>query len=216
MYFDMYLRDANKNNIGLDLTGTGPYQVAYGHRSSKTFDKLTSNVVYCFALRARTEGGTQGCISAITSNWACARTLRAGEKAQQADDDTPAGSGAPRINVTAPTDKTFEITGSGFLPNRQLQLRFTDQSFKPYPIGANAGHLIRSDGSGKMKETVKDLCQSPGLVFVSATDGRRSGDATGFLWSNTVKLICNAPAGGGGDEHKRQRRWPRYRHTPSG
>ena len=78
MYFDMYMRDGANRPIGKDLTGTGPFDVSYGSISSKTFDDLAPNSRYCFSLRARTGRGTQGCISAITSNVACATTLAAG------------------------------------------------------------------------------------------------------------------------------------------
>src|SRR5215510_2168059 len=76
IYFDMYFRDGAMRPIGRDLTGTGVGRVSYHSVSSKSFDGLAPNTRYCFALRARTHAGTQGCISAQTSNWACATTLR--------------------------------------------------------------------------------------------------------------------------------------------
>ena len=74
-YFDMYFRDAETKPIGRDLTG-----VRIGHSGESgevinyVFGNLSPNTRYCFALRARTEAGTQGCVSAQTSNWACATT----------------------------------------------------------------------------------------------------------------------------------------------
>jgi hypothetical protein len=77
MWFDMYLHHGDGRPTGKNLTGTGPYNVSYGSRSSKTFNGLAANTRYCFALRARTAGGTQGCVSGATSNWACATTMAA-------------------------------------------------------------------------------------------------------------------------------------------
>jgi hypothetical protein len=51
--------------------------VSFGATSSQIFDGLAPNARYCFTLRARTERGTQGCISVVTSNWACATSLAA-------------------------------------------------------------------------------------------------------------------------------------------
>lgn len=76
MYFDMYFRNGNKQQIGRDLTGQGSFLVQYGELTRYRFDKLAPNTRYCFALRARTEGGTQGCVSAVTSNWGCGATKR--------------------------------------------------------------------------------------------------------------------------------------------
>ena len=76
MYFDMYFRDATKRPINRDLTGRGSFRVSYGSRTAYQFGTLNPNTKYCFALRARTEAGTNGCISARNSNWACATTLR--------------------------------------------------------------------------------------------------------------------------------------------
>ena len=77
MYFDMFMRDAAGNKVG-DLTGTGPFSVSFHSISTKIYDGLRPNSKYCFALRARNAAGTQGCVSLITSNWACATTLAVG------------------------------------------------------------------------------------------------------------------------------------------
>lgn len=76
IYFDMYLRDGAKKPIGRDLTGVDIKQNAFSYNSVTWyyFDKLSPNTNYCFALRTRTEAGTQGCVSAQTSNWACTTT----------------------------------------------------------------------------------------------------------------------------------------------
>jgi hypothetical protein len=74
-YFDMYFRDGATKPIGRDLTGARVGMSAnYGEVTDYVFDKLSPNTKYCFALRARTEAGTQGCVSAETSNWACTAT----------------------------------------------------------------------------------------------------------------------------------------------
>ncbi len=46
---------------------------------------------------------------------------------------------------------------------------------------------------GNASATLNGLCQSQSWLFISGTDGRAaplSVDKTGFLWSNTVKVIC--------------------------
>ena len=74
-WFDIYLRKQPvTNNIGRDLTGTGPIKVANGQHSTRAFTGLDPDTTYCFSMRARTGGGTQGCISRINSPWVCATT----------------------------------------------------------------------------------------------------------------------------------------------
>ena len=74
-YFDMYFRDGATKPIGRDLTGVRiGHSGEYGEVTDYVFGNLSPNTRYCFALRARTEAGTQGCVSAQTSNWACATT----------------------------------------------------------------------------------------------------------------------------------------------
>jgi hypothetical protein len=67
-FFDIFVRDGADRNVGMDITGGAQGQKAM------TFRGLTPNTEYRFALRARTEGGTEGCVSAQTSNWVVART----------------------------------------------------------------------------------------------------------------------------------------------
>jgi fibronectin type III domain protein len=80
MWFDFLVTETPK--VGPTIvspksrTGWGPVRVSppMGSASSTTFDGLRPGTKYCFVMRARTEGGTQGCISKIASNQGCATT----------------------------------------------------------------------------------------------------------------------------------------------
>lgn len=86
MYYDIYIRDANQNNIGLDRTGDGPYyfmslysgekngRSTNGKRGSLFIRNLEGGTTYCVSMRARSGKGTNGCISKLASGWACATT----------------------------------------------------------------------------------------------------------------------------------------------
>ncbi|MGD9783533.1 MAG: fibronectin type III domain-containing protein [Hyphomicrobiaceae bacterium] len=65
---DIEVTDANGAQVGRSLTGVGNF----GAR--RVFEKLDFNRKYCFRIRARTEPGTQGCVSARWSGYACATT----------------------------------------------------------------------------------------------------------------------------------------------
>ena len=82
MNFDIYVRDQAGHSIGRDITGGARQSgLVYGVRSAYRFDRLAPNSHYCFAMRARTAGGTQGCISQAQSEWACVSTLAPGQTA---------------------------------------------------------------------------------------------------------------------------------------
>jgi hypothetical protein len=80
MWFDFLVTETPK--VGPTIvspksrTGWGPVRVSppMGSASSTTFDGLRPGTKYCFVMRARTEGGTQGCISQVASNQGCATT----------------------------------------------------------------------------------------------------------------------------------------------
>lgn len=66
---DIDVTDGNGAQVGRSLTGVGNY----GGRH--LFERLDLNRKYCFRIRARTEPGTQGCVSAKWSAWTCATTF---------------------------------------------------------------------------------------------------------------------------------------------
>jgi hypothetical protein len=74
MYYDIAIRDGNLQDIGRDLTGTGPMSGQYGIGIFRRYGSFQPNTKYCFRIRARTESGTKGCVSEIWSAWACATT----------------------------------------------------------------------------------------------------------------------------------------------
>jgi len=191
MFFDMYMRDGAGNSIGMDLTGTGPFDVRYGSTSTKTFNNLRPNTKYCFSLRARTAGGTQGCISALASNVACATTLSPGA--------TPVSTGPVDTGVGSPIviqarvapGNVIVITGRGFRPNAAITIRVTDQTLRSLFFQMNNGHRITASSSGTLNETFRSVCQLPGILYFAAQDGRSNpSDMTGTLWSNTPMITC--------------------------
>jgi len=191
MWFDMYLRDGANRPIGRDLTGTGPFSVSYGSISSKVFTGLAANTKYCFSLRTRTLGGTQGCISALASNIACTTTLPAG--APPVPPVPPPMAQRITISATGRPNNTIVITGGGFRPNAPVTVRVADDALKQVFLTANDGQRITSEGNGTINLTFHGLCTNPGNLYFSANDGRQVPprvDVTGVLWSNTVKIIC--------------------------
>jgi hypothetical protein len=78
IYLDIYVREGAPNGraVGLDRTGFGPFVTCehgdYKEKSNITVANLVPGRTYCFAMRARTEAGTQGCVSERASNWSCA------------------------------------------------------------------------------------------------------------------------------------------------
>lgn len=92
VWYDMYLDFEGGPNAGRNITGGTPdfhYQVKRGDRLQFTWRSLEPNRSYCAALRARSSRGTNGCVSLITSNWACARTLAEAEPLIEAKVDRP-------------------------------------------------------------------------------------------------------------------------------
>ena len=74
MWFDISVRDGNGNMVGLDRTGTGPYNVMYRSQSSTDFSGLAPGTTLCLQIRARTKPKTEGCVSEIFSAKTCATT----------------------------------------------------------------------------------------------------------------------------------------------
>jgi hypothetical protein len=68
IYYDMYILGPNSEDVGKNRTGDGPYRSRAGRRDGTTFKDLKPNTGYCVAIRARTEAGTQGCISKRASS----------------------------------------------------------------------------------------------------------------------------------------------------
>lgn len=189
MFFDMYLRGGNNNQIGRDLTGTGPFDVSYGSRSAKTFTGLSPNSRYCFSLRARSAGGTQGCISAITSNVACVNTLAPG--AVVAPGTMP--NTKPSISSEGRPGNVIIIRGSGFRAGAPVAVRYTDVDLPMIQVDIDSRGPIRADGAGRMSATFNNLCKRKGVIYFTATDGRpvpSSIDHTGMLWSNAATITC--------------------------
>lgn len=195
MWFDMYFRNGTNGNIGRDLTGTGPYDVNYGMVSKKTFDGLAPSTRYCFSLRARTEGGTQGCISAVTSGVACASTLAPGQKpAPVAMPTPPKGNVAPSLSIEGKPNNTVVLTGAGFQPSASVTIRAVNRQLNQIWVTSIGGAPIKTSSSGSLSVTLQGFCKTQGdRVTFTATDGRAdpSDKVMGKLFSNPVSVDCN-------------------------
>jgi hypothetical protein len=110
----------------------------------------------------------------------------------------------PQISVTFSgnmQDAKFHVTGSGFLPNRPpnsqgVAIRVVDaqvgiETRREFTDSSNQGTIdtiIEGDISGLVVNAL-----GVATIAFSATDGRLNpADATGFLWSNTVRIPFSA------------------------
>ena len=77
IYFDIFVREGSPGGrpVGQDRIGYGPFE-SFGphHWLGTRFTGLAPGTTYCFAMRARTEAGTQGCVSQHQSEWVCGAT----------------------------------------------------------------------------------------------------------------------------------------------
>jgi hypothetical protein len=87
IFYDMYVTGPNNTDVGKNRTGYGAYNKKFGERADTNFTGLKPNTRYCFSIRSRTEGGTQGCVSQSQSSWQCATTMASAPR--------PASSPAP-------------------------------------------------------------------------------------------------------------------------
>ena len=193
MYFDISVRDGRGNMVGKDMTGTGPFSVTYGSRSQQEFAGLVVPATYCFRIRARTEGGTQGCVSQIFSAQVCATTL-ATPPATPPASVPPKTTGRPRvpsIGVERRDGNEFFFKGTGFLPNAPVTIRAADDQLRNEFYVTIGGRRILSDASGRLDLRLVNICKGRGNLYFSANDGRKNAsDRTGTLWSNTARTTC--------------------------
>jgi hypothetical protein len=154
-------------------------------RSAQRIDGLISSTNYGFAIWARTDGGTKGCVSEKTSDRACVSTFPPG--APPVASQSPTAAKAAQTAVDGHPGNELDFKGAGFTLNAAVSIRVADQSLR------SVRRVAKANGSGDASATLNGLCQSQGWLFISATDGRaalHSVDKTGFLWSNTFKVIC--------------------------
>ena len=156
-------------------------------RSAQRIDGLISSTNYGFAIWARTDGGTKGCVSEKTSDRACVSTFPPG--APPVASQSPTAAKAPQTAVDGHPGNELDFKGTGFTLNASVSIRVADQSLR------SVRRVAKANGSGDASATLNGLCQSQGWL-ISATDGRAaplSVDKTGFLWSNTGKVLCTRP-----------------------
>ncbi|MBV9672634.1 MAG: hypothetical protein JO076_07390 [Verrucomicrobia bacterium] len=79
----------------------------------------------------------------------------------------------------------FVVTGSAFLPNKDVRIRVVDD------LGNERDFHQSADGVGNLNTRLGVPCNSGLELHFSATDGRSDpSDLTGFLWSNTFNVPC--------------------------
>jgi hypothetical protein len=194
MYFDISVRDGKGNQVGKDMGGHGPFRVTYGSRSHQDFDRLQTPQTLCFSIRARTDGGTKGCVSQRFSAQVCATTTRS--VSPPAAGPKPLGPTGKRrppfISVTREAGNVFFISGTSFLANRPVAIRATDEATLRSEIYTTiGGRPITANASGKIALRLINICKAPTNLSFSANDGRTdSTDKTGTFWSNTVRTFC--------------------------
>ena len=107
----------------------------------------------------------------------------------------PAPSPAsPAILVSTSSSNSFHVTGHNFIAKAPVTIRVADDTLKNVYITTIGGSRIEADPNGNIDLTFNGLCQLPGRLYLSATDGRTvppSVDRTGNLWSNTVPVTCS-------------------------
>lgn len=192
MYFDISVRDGKGNQVGLDKGGHGPFEVTYGSRSHQDFTGLSVPSTFCFSIRARTEGGTKGCVSQRFSARVCATTVATPPAAGPKPLGPTGRRRPPFISVTREAGNVFFISGTGFLANLPVAIRATDQATLRSEIYTTiGGRPITANASGQIALRLINICKAPTNLSFSANDGRTSStDKTGTFWSNTVKSFC--------------------------
>jgi hypothetical protein len=177
---DIYIRANNNENIGRDLTGQGPYSVTYDEMSSYTFGGLSPGTKYCIAIRARTGPHTSGCVSAVTSAWACTTTPPLGTPAVRQPAPAPQ-------NISVSGQGTFTVTGGGFAPGHFVTLRSIGV---PNLTPLYLTNISRADNAGRISFKTPAICGGSAGVDLSVTDGRVDGRNTP-IYSNVVLGKCH-------------------------
>lgn len=92
------------------------------------------------------------------------------------------------ISVSKPSPNTFQVSGSNFLPNHQINIRASDAALHSvnYPLPGAAA--ITTDSSGKFNASLGGVCRSPGVIYFVATDNRTG--VGGVLWSQPSASQC--------------------------
>jgi hypothetical protein len=133
-------------------------------RSAQRIDGLISSTNYCFAVRARTDGGTKGYVSEKTSDWTCVSAFPPG--APPVASQTPTAAKAPQFAVDGHPGNELDFKGGGFTLDASASIHVADRSLRSVRRDAKA------NASGDASATLNGLCQSQGWLFISATDGR--------------------------------------------
>lgn len=101
------------------------------------------------------------------------------ENCQTAASYGSGGSGSISVTPVAGGKNQFSVTGSGFLPNRQIHIRVTGAALGGSSI-ASRDFSSTSDASGKFHAVVSGACATKGVLLFVATD---STDLSRAAWT---------------------------------
>jgi hypothetical protein len=194
MHFDISVRDGRGNQVGKDMTGTGPFgPFAYGHRSHQDFTGLGANQTLCFKIRARTGRGTSGCVSQAFSAQVCATTLATPPATPPSTRPGKPTNAPPVLVASRESGNVFYVRGFRFQANAPVTIRTVDgATLQGALITSIGGKRITASANSLMGVRLYGICsKAQGPISFSANDGRENpADKTGTLWSNTVTVAC--------------------------
>jgi hypothetical protein len=109
----------NGQVAGQSITGGACNLGVFGKTYEHTFSDLGFNADYCFRIRARTEAGTEGCVSQVWSNTVCGTTSnpRLGETAADAACNSYVQDAMLQVQRNA-TSRNCRLTGPRWSPDR--------------------------------------------------------------------------------------------------
>jgi hypothetical protein len=156
-----------------DLPGiraNGPEHLGFGGIDHFDIAGLKPGKEHCVRVRARTEAGTQGCVSALWSGQACTKTPPEPEPRRP-----PRRLGkVATLAVAREGGTVFRITGHNFQPDAAVVIEVSGPATSPQSVKNAPGRNMIADAKGQIAVTLTGLCERDGAISFTATDGLRS------------------------------------------
>jgi hypothetical protein len=156
-----------------DLPGiraNGPAHLGFGGIDHFDIPGLKPGKEHCVRVRARTEAGTQGCVSALWSGQACTKTLPELEPRRP-----PRRLGKVATLVVVREGGTvFRITGHNFRPDAAVVIQVSGPATSPSEVKNAPGRNLIADAKGQIAVSLTGLCERDGAISFTADDGLRS------------------------------------------
>jgi hypothetical protein len=160
-FYDIEVTDSSGKSLKESLTGKG---YMFGGR---VFKKLDFNKEYCFRIRARTEAGTQGCVSKNWSARVCATTF-----------SPPIAKPTPKETKAAPPPpppvKNFGGTWDVDLSGSKVTFILTQQG------SAINGRIVSADA--QKNGTIQGTMDADGRVAFSYEQPQLNTGGSGRFW----------------------------------